>query len=94
MKKSAKILKFQPKQKELLSNDEIMKVFSGLVKLIQKTAEYNAAEKAKAKVDYYNERLSQTTIELNKRNKQIDELLKLNDELICKLTNKNKDKLL
>ena len=94
MGKDIKILKFQPKQKELLSNDEIMKVFVGLMKLIQKSADYNAMEKSKAQVKYYNERLNETMLELNKRNHQIEELLKLNDELISKLSCKNNDKLL
>jgi len=92
--KDINILKFQPKPKEILTNDEIDKVFAGLVRLIQKSAEYNAYEKAKSKINYYNKRLNETMIELNKRNLQIEELLKLNEELISKLNDKNKAKIL
>jgi len=89
MSKSVKILKFQPKQKEVLSQEEIIKVFGGLVRLIQKSAELTAFEKAKNRFNYYEERLNKTTAELNKRNKQVEELLKLNEELIIQLNSKN-----
>ena len=86
-KKSSKILKFQPKQSELLTQNEIMKVFSGLVRLIQKSAEYNAQQKVKTQLDYYKQKLSETIVELNKRNNQLEELLKVNDELLVALNN-------
>ena len=75
-----KILKFQYKPSEILTTEEIMKVFSGLVRLIQKSAEYSAT----AKTDYYISKLNETTAELNKRNRQVEELLKLNEELLKK----------
>ena len=90
MEKDVKILKFQSKQKEALSQEEIVKVFGGLVRLVQKTAELNAFEKAKTRLDYYEQKLSKTTNELNKRNKQLEELLKINEQLILELNAKNK----
>ena len=84
-KNNVKIIKFEQRNKEVLSNDEIMKVFGGLVRLIQKSAEYNAFEKVRCKFDYYIKRLNETTAELNKRNNQVDELLKLNEDLIRQL---------
>ena len=92
--KENKILKFEAKPKEILSNEEIMKVFSGLIRLIQKSAEYSAGEKVKSQMDYYNKRLNETTVELNKRTGQVNELLKLNEDLIRQLTQENKGKLL
>ena len=86
-KKNNKIIQFQPKQSELLSQSEIMKVFSGLVRLIQKSADYNAQQKMKAQLEYYKQKLNETIIELNKRNNQIEELLKVNDELLVALNN-------
>lgn len=80
--KERKILKFEPKPRELLTDSEIMKVFGGLVRLIQKSAEYNATKKVESQLDYYVRRLNEVTCELNKRVSQVDELLKLNDELI------------
>lgn len=88
MKKDIKILKFEPKQKDILSNEEIMKVFGGLIRLIQKSAEFNAGEKVKTQIDYYNKRLNETTLELNKRTGQVNELLKLNEDLIKQLNGK------
>lgn len=90
MGKDAKILRFQPKQKDLLSQEEIMNVFAGLVRLVYKSAEYSAYEKAKLKIDYYNQKLNETLIELNKRNKQVEELLELNENLISSL-NQNRE---
>jgi hypothetical protein len=84
-KNNAKIIKFEQKHKEILSNDEIMKVFGGLVRLVQKSAEYNAVEKVRCQFDYYIKRLNETTAELNKRNNQVNELLKLNEDLIRQL---------
>lgn len=89
MGKDIKILKFQTKQKELLTEEEIIKVFSGLVRLIQKSAEYNAFEKAKSKIDYYVQKYNQVVNELNKRNNQVEELLDLNNSLIAKLNQNN-----
>ena len=85
--KDVNIIKFEPKQKSVLSQEEIMKVFAGLVRLIQKSAEYTAMEKLKSKLEYYIERLNQTTLELNKRNKQLNELLELNESLIAQIQN-------
>lgn len=92
--KCIKILKFEPKQKEVLTNDEIMKVFGGLIRLIQKSAEFNAGEKVKSQIVYYDKKLNETTLELNKRTNQLEALLRLNEELINQLNMKNKDKLL
>lgn len=93
-KYKTKILKFETKPKEILTDEEIMKVFGGLVRLIQKSAEYNAKEKVKMQMEYYNKKLNETTIELNKRSNQVDNLLKLNEELITRLVEENKGKLL
>ena len=65
-----------------------MKVFGGLIRLIQKSAEFNAGEKVKTQIDYYNKRLNETTLELNKRTGQVNELLKLNEDLIKQLNGK------
>lgn len=89
MEKDVKILKFQPKQKDVLTQDEIIKVFGGLVRLIQKSAELSALEKVKNKIDGYEQKINKTTAELNKRNRQVEDLLKLNDELIMQLNAKN-----
>ena len=86
-KKNNKILKFQPKHTELLTQSEIIKVFSGLVRLVQKSADYNAQQKVKTQVEYYKQKLSETILELNKRNNQLEELLKVNDELLTALNN-------
>ena len=86
-KKNNKILKFQPKQTELLTQSEIIKVFSGLVRLVQKSADYNAQQKVKTQVEYYKQKLNETILELNKRNNQLGELLKVNDELLSALNN-------
>lgn len=88
MKKNCKILKFEAKEKELMTNDEIMKVFLGLIRLVQKSAEYTAFEKVQTKLNYYEKRLNEVTIELNKKNKQLDEILKLNDDLISEINKK------
>ena len=88
MKKDIKIIKFEPKQKDILTNEEIMKVFSGLIRLIQKSAEFSAGEKVKTQIDYYNKRLNETTLELNKRIGQVNELLKLNEDLLKQLNGK------
>ena len=88
MKKDIKIIKFEPKQKDILTNEEIMKVFSGLIRLIQKSAEFSAGEKVKTQIDYYNKRLNETTLELNKRTGQVNELLKLNEDLLKQLNGK------
>jgi len=88
MEKNVKILKFQAKEKELLSQEEILKVFSGLVRLVQKSAEYTAFEKAKSKIDYYSQKYNEVVVELNKRNKQVEELLELNESLIVSLNQK------
>lgn len=77
-----KILRFEQKQKDVLSTDEIMKIFGGLVRLIQRTAEYNACEKVKERIKSYNN-------EILKKNKQIEELLKLNSELVDRLGSQN-----
>ena len=92
--KENKVLKFEAKPKEILSSDEIMKIFSGLIKLIQKSAEYSAGEKVKLQLNYYDKKLNETTSELNKRTCQVNELLKLNEDLIKQLTQENKGKLL
>ena len=89
MEKDIKILKFQQKHKEVLSQDEIIKVFGGLIKLVQKTAEFNAIERVKSRIDYYEQKLNKTAVELNKRNKQIEELLDLNNQLIEQLQAKS-----
>jgi len=92
--KNNKIIKFQPKQSELLTQSEILKVFSGLVRLVQKSAQYNAEQKVKTQVEYYKQKLNETIIELNKKNNQLKELLEVNEELLMALNNKNNDKLL
>lgn len=85
MKKARnRILKFEAPSKEILTTDEIMKVFSGLVRLIQKSAEYNAEIRVKEQTNYFLEKLNKTTLELNKRTRQLEEVLKLNEELIKK----------
>ena len=88
MKKEIKILKFESKQKDILTNDEIMKVFGGLMRLIQRSAEFSACEKVKSQIDYYSKRLNETMVELNKRTGQVNELLKLNEDLIKQLNEK------
>ena len=93
-KHKIKILKFETKPKEVLTDEEVMKVFGGLVRLIQKSAEYNAKEKVKTQMEYYNKKLNETTVELKKRCRQVDNLLKLNEELINRLVEENKGKLL
>ena len=93
MKKSEiKILKFETKPKELLSTEEIMKVFSGLIRLIQKSAEFKANEKMKTQIELCNKRFDEAKTELNKRTYQVNELLKLNEELIRQLAEESKGK--
>lgn len=89
MEKEIKILKFQPKQKDVLSQEEILKVFGGLVRLVQKSAELSAFEKSKKQIEYYTKKLNETTFELNKRNKQVEELLDLNNQLISQIQSKS-----
>lgn len=87
------ILKFEPKQKQVLNNDEIMKVFLGLMRLISKNAEYEAIEKVKLKLDNYRSKLNKVTKELKKRTLQVEQLLELNENLLATI-NENNIKLL
>ena len=88
MERNIKILKFQQKQKEILSEDEIIKIFVGLVRLVQKSADYNAAEKIKNNINGMQQKLEETNQELKKRTIQVEELLKLNNDLIQQLNSK------
>lgn len=88
MERNIKILKFQKKQKEILSEDEIIKIFVGLVRLVQKSADYNAAEKIKNNINGMQQKLEETNQELKKRTIQVEELLKLNNDLIQQLNSK------
>ena len=82
MESNIKLLQFQPKQKDILSEEEIMKIFVGLLRLIQKTADFNACEKVKKNIDSMKKQIEELNRELRKRTSQVEELLNLNDDLI------------
>lgn len=85
MKNNVKILKFQKKNDDLISDDEIMKIFNGLFRLIKKSAEYSAFKTVEKKIKTDAEKIKALNEKLSRRDKQLEQLLKLNENLTDKL---------
>lgn len=85
MKNNVKILKFQKKNDDLISDDEIMKIFNGLFRLIKKSAEYSAFKAVEKKLKTDAEKIKALNEKLSRRDKQLEQLLKLNENLTDKL---------
>lgn len=85
MKNNVKILKFQKKNDDLISDDEIMKIFNGLFRLIKKSAEYSAFKAVEKKIKNDAEKIKALNEKLSRRDKQLEQLLKLNENLTDKL---------
>lgn len=85
MKNNVKILKFQKKNDDLISDDEIMKIFNGLFRLIKKSAEYSAFKAVEKKIKTDAEKIKALNEKLSRRDKQLEQLLKLNENLTDKL---------
>lgn len=81
MEKGIKILKFEKKKEELLSEDDITKIFMGLMGLMKKSAEYMALKTVEKKLKSDSEKISDLTKKLELRSKQLEEVLKINEEL-------------
>ena len=78
------ILTFEKKSRELLNDEEILKLFMGFLRLMKKSALYDAELKCREKLNYYSNKLNETVLELNKRSQQVKELLEVNETLIRK----------
>lgn len=85
MEKDVKILKFNKKSDDLLTDDEIMKIFMGLLRLMKKSAEYSAIKSVEQKIKNDAKKINDLNEKLAKRTKQLEKLLKLNDELASKI---------
>lgn len=85
MKNNVKILKFQKKNDDLISDEEIMKIFNGLFRLIKKSAEYSAFKAVEKKLKTDAEKIKALNEKLSRRDKQLEQLLKLNENLTDKL---------
>lgn len=85
MEKEVKILKFNKKADDLLTDDEIMKVFMGLLRLMKKSAEYNALKSVEKKIKSDAKKISDLNTKLEKRTIQLEKVLRLNDELLNKI---------
>lgn len=85
MKNNVKILKFQKKNDDLISDEEIMKIFNGLFRLIKKSAEYSAFKAVEKKIKTDAEKIKSLNEKLSRRDKQLEQLLKLNENLTDKL---------
>lgn len=85
MEKDVKILKFNKKSEDLLTDDEIVKIFMGLLRLMKKSAEYSAIKSVEQKIKNDAKRINDLNVKLEKRTKQLEKLLKLNDELASKI---------
>lgn len=85
MKKDVKILKFNKKSEDLLTDDEIVKIFMGLLRLMKKSAEYSAIKSVEQKIKNDAKKINDLNVKLEKRTKQLEKLLKLNDELASKI---------
>ncbi len=83
-KSEIKIMKFKKNQEELLSDDEIVKIFMGLMRLMKKSAEYTALKSVENKIKSDANKIEELNLKLKKRDDQLIELLKLNDDLIKK----------
>lgn len=81
MEKGIKILKFERKKEELLSEDDITKIFMGLMGLMRKSAEYTALKSVEKKLKSDSEKINCLTKKLELRSKQLEEVLKINEEL-------------
>ena len=85
MEKEVKILKFNKKSEDLLTDDEIVKIFMGLLRLMKKSAEYSAIKSVEQKIKNDAKKINDLNVKLEKRTKQLEKLLKLNDELASKI---------
>ena len=85
MEKDIKILKFNKKSEDLLTDDEIVKIFMGLLRLMKKSAEYSAIKSVEQKIKNDAKKINDLNVKLEKRTKQLEKLLKLNDELASKI---------
>ncbi len=85
MEKDVKILKFNKKSEDLLTDDEIVKIFMGLLRLMKKSAEYSAIKSVEQKIKNDANKINDLNVKLEKRTKQLEKLLKLNDELASKI---------
>ncbi len=85
MEKDVKILKFNKKSEDLLTDDEIVKIFMGLLRLMKKSAEYSAIKSVEQKIKNDAKKINDLNVKLEKRTKQLEKLLKLNDELASKI---------
>lgn len=85
MEKDVKILKFNKKSEDLLTDDEIVKIFMGLLRLMKKSAEYSAIKSVEQKIKNDAKKINDLNVKLEKRTKQLEKLLKLNDELTSKI---------
>lgn len=85
MEKDVKILKFNKKSEDLLTDDEIVKIFMGLLRLMKKSAEYSAIKSVEQKIKNDAKKINDLNVKLEKRTKQLEKLIKLNDELASKI---------
>lgn len=85
MEKDVKILKFNKKSEDLLTDDEIVKIFMGLLRLMKKSAEYSAIKSVEQKIKNDAKKINDLNVKLEKRTKELEKLLKLNDELASKI---------
>lgn len=85
MEKDVKILKFNKKSEDLLTDDEVVKIFMGLLRLMKKSAEYSAIKSVEQKIKNDAKKINDLNVKLEKRTKQLEKLLKLNDELASKI---------
>lgn len=79
MKEETKILKLEPKRQDLLSEDEITKIFLGLMGLMKKSAEYSAIKKVEQIIKKKSDKIDELSRVLEKRTKQLETLLKLGE---------------
>ena len=85
MKESVKILKFNKKPDDLLSDDEVMKIFMGLFRLMKKSAEYTAIKSVESKLKSDARKIRELDAKVAKRTNPVEQLLKLNQELTAQL---------
>jgi len=76
-----KILKFNKKREDLLSDDEVVKIFMGLFRLMKKSAEYTAIKSVETKLKSDAKKIRELDEKLTRRTIQVEQLLKLNQEL-------------
>lgn len=79
MKEEIKILKLEPKKQDLLSEDEITKIFLGLMGLMKKSAEYSAIKKVERIIKTKSDKIDELNKVLEKRTKQLETLLELGE---------------